>query len=121
MTAAVTKIDGINETVNKIFELVCKRNPIQDLNLNADFGFAKDINSNLRTVCDLFTDLEGVKLDAGLTETKLCNNIHTNLENIKRQFFCMSRNFDKKCLKPQIFLAYHLYSLCFSFILYFID
>ena len=91
VTAAVTKIDGLYETVNKIFEFVCKLNPAlptskitQDLSLNADFSFAKDINSDLRTVCELSTDLEGVKLDAVITETKLCKNIHTNHENINK-------------------------------------
>ena len=91
MTAAVTKIDGVYETVNKIFQLVCKLNPtlptskiMQDFSLNANFSFARDINSDLRTVCKLSTDLEGVKLDAIITETKLCKNIHTNHENINK-------------------------------------
>ena len=77
--------------MNKIFEFVYKLNPTlptskitQDLSLNADFSFAKDINSDLRTVCELSTDLEGVKLDAVITETKLCKNIHTNHENINK-------------------------------------
>ena len=91
VTDAVTKIDGLYETVNKIFELVCKINPtlptskiMQDLSLNDDLSFAKDINSDLRTVCELSTDLEGVKLDAVITETKLCKNIYTNHENINK-------------------------------------
>ena len=54
-----------------------------DPSLNADFSFAKDINSNLCTVCELSTDLEGVKLDAVIT-SKLCKNIHTIHENINK-------------------------------------
>ena len=51
ITAALKKIDRIYETVNKILELVCKRNPTlptgkikHDLNINADFNSAKDIH-----------------------------------------------------------------------------
>ena len=36
---------------------------------------------------------------------------------VKRQFFSMSRIFDKKRSKPKIFLAYNLNQLCLSFIL----
>ena len=89
-TNGVKKIDGLYETVNKVFELVCELNPTlptskpKNLSLNTDFSSAKDINSNLRTVCDLSTDLEGVKLDAVITESKLSKNIHTNHENINK-------------------------------------
>ena len=91
MTTAVKKIDGLYETVNKIFELVCKSNStlptstiMHDLRLNTDFSSAKDTNSDLQTVCELSTDLEGVKLDAVITESKLSKNIHTNHENINK-------------------------------------
>ena len=91
VTDAVNKIDGLSETVNKIFELVCKSNPTlptstirHDLRLNTDFSSVKDINSNLRSVCELSTDLEGVKLDAVIAESKHSKNIHTNHENINK-------------------------------------
>ncbi|CAB4044939.1 Hypothetical predicted protein, partial [Paramuricea clavata] len=92
VTAAVKKIDGLYETVNKIFQLVCMKSNstlptgtiMHDLMLNTDFSSAKDTNSNLRTVCELSTDLEGVKLDAVITESKPSKNIHSNHENINK-------------------------------------
>ena len=49
--------------------------------------------------------------------TEKANNCRLPVSLIKRQFFSMSRIFDKRCSKPKIFLAYHLNSLCFSFTL----
>ena len=71
--------------VNQIQHYPLYSTIMHDLRLNTDFSSAKDIwNRNLRTVCELSTDLEGVKLDAIITESKLSKHIHTNYENINK-------------------------------------